>query len=328
MRAAIFCDLPGVVARALIDAAFAEVDRRSDFAVVALVTANPTVGQTIPREVRLRRLLSKAMRPATNGRFGGPPAFDIARAFARHDIPTFVAAGSVNDPSFLAEVIGETNPDLLLNLNGVQILEQSTLDRFRDAVNYHDGLLPKRAGRAATSQSLYLGDATTGFTFHRMTARLDAGPVLVQGSVSTEGNARQVIHRKSAAAADAFGEVLDAVARGDVGEEQQGERNYHSVADRRALTVIDDPSTLTMNELLRRDRAFTSLWMPVAASTEKAQMERVTSLRTTSATAAYAFETSDGRWLRPSSIDFLPTRLTLALRRGLGVYRRTRRGRV
>ncbi len=49
-------------------------------------------------------------------------------------------------------------------------------------VNYHDSYLPEYAGRGATKLAYLNGEKTSGFTFHKMVERCDAGNILCQGN--------------------------------------------------------------------------------------------------------------------------------------------------
>ena len=99
------------------------------------------------------------------------------------------------------------------------IWKAELLGALPQAVNYHDGLLPEYKGVGATSFSIYNGEATSGFTFHRMTEGIDAGAILVQGAVAVDEHSTMgdVDRRKRQATVAALPRVFDLVAANDPG---------------------------------------------------------------------------------------------------------------
>lgn len=309
MRVLVVCDIQGPSTEALVRATLIEASRRTNLDVVGFATVNPNMAQVLPG-VDLRRAATRVIEAmASRQRPRDSRRFDLSALAAECELPVFLAETSVNDVTFLDQVFEAIEPDVLFNINGVQIFDQVTLDRFADAVNYHDGLLPHYAGRAATSQSVYRGEAETGFTFHRITAAVDAGPVLAQGLVSTTGTPVEVHARKVDAAVAQLPRLFDALASGDAGEAQVGSGSYFSRADYLELTTIDAPESFASSELLRRDRAFHKLTITIDG-----RAERVTSLTRGSERHPFAFRVADGVWLRASTIKGIPARL-IALRR-------------
>jgi phosphoribosylglycinamide formyltransferase 1 len=100
----------------------------------------------------------------------------------------------------LAHVIAAFEPDLLLLAGFMRILSAAFLEQFPDKViNQHPALLPDDGGPTVVSPSgrvipalrgahvvadaLRLGLPVTGCTIHRVTPRVDDGPVLAQSEV-------------------------------------------------------------------------------------------------------------------------------------------------
>jgi methionyl-tRNA formyltransferase len=65
-----------------------------------------------------------------------------------------------------------------------QIFGAAILDRFGVLLNVHPSLLPLYRGPTPSAWCLANGEAVSGFTFHHVTARIDAGPIVHQGVVA------------------------------------------------------------------------------------------------------------------------------------------------
>ncbi|MEL6635420.1 MAG: formyltransferase family protein [Bacteroidota bacterium] len=61
-----------------------------------------------------------------------------------------------------------------------QIFSAATLECFRGVVNFHPSLLPYYRGPVPNYWCLQNGETQTGYTLHRMSARIDAGAILHQ----------------------------------------------------------------------------------------------------------------------------------------------------
>lgn len=123
-------------------------------------------------------------RPRLNDRLsalasGAPTLAAIAR---RHAIPV----RRVSRLSDIADLEGEferTGADTLLTMMTPLLIPASILDVFgRRAVNVHPALLPKYAGSRPRHTMLLDGKADEhgGVTFHQLTPRIDAGPIIAQ----------------------------------------------------------------------------------------------------------------------------------------------------
>jgi len=89
-------------------------------------------------------------------------------------------AKSVKDPSFAQQVLAD-EVDLLLNVHSLHVINSEVLRVPRiGSFNLHPGPLPLYAGRNPVCWALYFGETTHGVTLHRMTAEIDAGPVIYQ----------------------------------------------------------------------------------------------------------------------------------------------------
>lgn len=71
--------------------------------------------------------------------------------------------------------------DYLLSVAKPCLLDPEALARPRRlALNYHDGPLPRQAGRHAAPRAILHGESRHGVTWHVMVPKVDAGPILVQ----------------------------------------------------------------------------------------------------------------------------------------------------
>lgn len=120
-------------------------------------------------------------------------------------------------------------PDLLVVCDFGQILTPETLGVAPlGGINLHGSLLPKFRGAAPVNWALRLGEAETGVSVIHMTARLDAGPCLVQlrTPIAWEEDAVQLEQRLAVLGVDAVRRAIELLAQWDrsapVGVPQDG----------------------------------------------------------------------------------------------------------
>jgi methionyl-tRNA formyltransferase len=90
------------------------------------------------------------------------------------------AAESVRHSAF-ARQVREDGVDLLLNIHSLYVIDNEVLRAPKiGSFNLHPGPLPRFAGRNPVCWALYFGEKTHGVTLHRMTADIDAGPIVYQ----------------------------------------------------------------------------------------------------------------------------------------------------
>jgi amino acid adenylation domain-containing protein len=121
--------------------------------------------------------------------------------------------------------------DLLFSIHNLRILTPEVLSLPRRmAVNYHDAPLPRYAGLHATSWAILQGELSHGITWHRMTAKVDAGEILLQRRIPLEPDdtAWTLNARCAEAAIDAFPELIDGLESGRLVPRAQepGERTW------------------------------------------------------------------------------------------------------
>ena len=98
----------------------------------------------------------------------------------------------------LADVIAETNPDLVVSAGFMKILGAGVLDRFGGSIiNTHPALLPSFPGAHAVRDALAHGVKVTGSTVHFIDAGVDTGPIIAQAAVEVEpGDTESSLHER------------------------------------------------------------------------------------------------------------------------------------
>ncbi|MCX7761111.1 MAG: phosphoribosylglycinamide formyltransferase [Hydrogenothermaceae bacterium] len=85
---------------------------------------------------------------------------------------------------YIAELIKNENPDLVVLAGYMRILSEEFIDTFEGKiVNIHPSLVPAFQGKDAQKQALEYGSLITGCSVHFVTKELDNGPVIIQAAV-------------------------------------------------------------------------------------------------------------------------------------------------
>ena len=112
--------------------------------------------------------------------FGG--ACSVRDAAKKNHIPYRVITNS-NDPAFVQH-IRELEPDLIISYSAPQVIKDELLGVPKHGViNVHGALLPDYRGLLPSFWYLYKGEKLGGATVHYMSARIDDGDIIEQGSV-------------------------------------------------------------------------------------------------------------------------------------------------
>lgn len=70
---------------------------------------------------------------------------------------------------------------LIISANNNFIFPKIVVDKENIViVNFHNALLPRYAGRNASSWVIYMGETETGITWHYITEQIDAGDIIIQ----------------------------------------------------------------------------------------------------------------------------------------------------
>ncbi|MEX2532012.1 MAG: methionyl-tRNA formyltransferase [Gemmatimonadota bacterium] len=161
-------------------------------------------------------------RPAGRGRKLRPsPVREVAE---EEELPVLTPE-QPGSPGFLAQVEA-LRPDLSVvvaygHILPVEILELPT----HGSINVHASLLPRLRGAAPVNWAIIRGDDRTGVTIMRMTAGMDAGPILLQREmpIAVEDTATGLTHRLAELGAEA---LMEAVALIGAGEAEFREQDY------------------------------------------------------------------------------------------------------
>jgi folate-dependent phosphoribosylglycinamide formyltransferase PurN len=244
--------------------------------------------------------------PIEVDRFTFSTICDVAR---RYDVPLLVPPErNVNHPGFVRTLAVDLRVDWGLSLACLQIFKRDLLAALARPNTYHAGLLPTYRGVGGTAWSIYNGEPTTGFTYHEMNERIDDGAVLLQHAMPVRPGASvaEIQREKTARGAEQMPAVFAALLRGERGRPQTGEPSYFSAAAWCRMRVVDDPTSLTEDELRRRLRIFQYLELPCGSGRyEVTQLRRVDGRRA----GPFAFRTSDGGLVEPTRFLHLPLAL-------------------
>lgn len=310
-RAVIFSDIPMAAPLVLIKATLNAIACRDDIKVVAVCVPAEQVRfrahwERLVRKVPLKINPGDLQAPAR--RRGTLWIRDLGHCARQHRFALISPPdGNINDPQFIDRLCREFRPTMALSYYCMQKFGEALLGIFIHAVNYHNGLLPAYRGLNATAWSVYNGEERSGFAFHRMTNRIDQGPVLLDGEIPVVPgiNAIDLDHDKAAAAAIVIPRVLQMIVAGDAGRPQGGVGSYYTKRRRESLTSIGDPSALSSDELSNRLRAFEKLLLNIDG-----RWHKVKHLRPIEAGGAgrypASFRTTDGVTLAPVKCRRVP----------------------
>ncbi len=131
-----------------------------------------------------------------------PDAYGLTRA-TRHGIATRVLdhRDFANREAFdeaLREILDAVSPDLIVLAGFMRILGRAFIDAFPGRIlNIHPSLLPAYKGLNTHQRALDNQENRHGVSIHLVTAELDDGPVLLQGSYPIEpGDSAEDLQRK------------------------------------------------------------------------------------------------------------------------------------
>jgi methionyl-tRNA formyltransferase len=316
-RLLIFADPCSRTSTRLVAAALDAVAGRPGIDVAGIVdTASRAPSRAgLPREAAARLALRAFNRRGLATGVDRRPLTSLRRLARRQGVPLLAPReAGVNDAGFVAEVRA-LRPDAGLALMVPKIFGRELLAACGLPANYHNGLLPGYRGVAATEWSVYAGAERSGFTFHRMTAGIDEGPVLLQDAVRVPGGwlPGDVERAKTALAASRMGAAIDLLVAHAPGIEQEGTSRRFTRAETAAIVAVGDPASLTWDELERRVRAFEAAELEIAG--ERWPVTRLRRLRTADRGGPLAFTTADGVRAQPSRCMHLPTAIYRGLRR-------------
>jgi methionyl-tRNA formyltransferase len=173
-------------------------------------------------------LVSRSMRPSASVE----PDLLAATNEIVADVPAgmdLLLPGSVRT---LPAVLGAYQPDMLLVFGFNWRLSPDVLAVPRlGALNIHPSTLPKYRGPSPVLWAIRNGDPFAGLTVHRMTDRIDAGPILAQVDdlpLSDRVTSQDVWRLQQAALPSLLETALDRLFRGDPGTPQDEEQSTYA----------------------------------------------------------------------------------------------------
>ena len=144
--------------------------------------AVPTFRGLVASAHEVLALITRPVPAPSGRRKSSQPANPMQELAEAMGVPV-QAPESIKSPTAI-ELLKGYRADLLVVCDYGQILPTAALATARlGGINLHGSLLPSYRGAAPINWALYDGVAETGVTVIHMTARLDAGPCLVQRSI-------------------------------------------------------------------------------------------------------------------------------------------------
>jgi methionyl-tRNA formyltransferase len=170
--------------------------------------------------VPLAYLMSRSLRPSA---VSEPDILAAVEAVVA-DLPPGMDLLLPGGTSTLISMLAGYRPDVLLVFGFNWRIPREVLELPRFGVlNVHPSALPKYRGPSPIPWAIRNGDASLGITVHRMTGRIDAGPVLAQVDnipMSDQVTSQAVWDLTKTALPDLLVQALDRAARGEPGTPQ------------------------------------------------------------------------------------------------------------
>ena len=142
----------------------------------------PTFRELLATGHEMAALVTGPLKQRRGRTVGASPLREIA---AQHGTPVF-DRNDVNCGESREE-LGKLGADFLVVCDFGQILSADCLATTRlGGINLHASLLPKYRGAAPINWALFHGERETGVSVIHMVPRIDAGPVIAQGSCPIE----------------------------------------------------------------------------------------------------------------------------------------------
>ena len=165
-------------------------------------------------------LVSRSMRPSTTME---PDLLQATTGIVEH-VPADTDLLLPSSPRALPALLAAYRPDVLLVFGFNWRLPPDVLAAPRLGVlNVHPSALPKYRGPSPVLWAIRSGDPYLGVTVHRMTERIDAGPVLAQVDdlpIPDTVTSQDVWELIKAALPELISRALDRVVHGDPGRPQ------------------------------------------------------------------------------------------------------------
>ncbi len=209
---------------------------------------------------RYDRLLYSPLRLWINDFFRSSPELTLMKKHKIYDIK----CRSVNSEDFKREIL-KLNVDVMLVGTWREKFKPEIINLpVIGTINVHPSLLPKYRGPNPYLQAIWHGEKKSGVTFHLMSERFDAGPILAQGEVEIlDGDTSKELKNKTVFRARLIcAELLHKLKTGFIVPIQQDESRatYYSNIKPEEMTL--DFTNETAEEIHSHARAFHP-FMPV-----------------------------------------------------------------
>lgn len=220
---------------------------------VALVTQVPPAAHAFEAMLRIldHELVGIVATRAGEGRYGN--RFGELVSGAPEGVDVVVPAS----PERIAPLLRALDPDVLLCAAFPWRIPADALAVPRlGAVNGHPSLLPRHRGPMPMAWAARNGETEIGFTFHRMDADFDTGPILAQArfELEDEHSWEELSPKMETASSELLPEVFERLERGDPGDPQdEREASYAPFFDREYAEIDWSRSAV---EIARQVRAW------------------------------------------------------------------------
>lgn len=142
----------------------------------------------------------------------------------------------VQEFSLLKDKYSEHSVDFVMSITNLKMLPEWLIKLGKQAINFHDGPLPKYAGLNAPVWAILNDEAEHGVTWHEMTSQVDEGRILSQKTFPiVPGETALSINAKCyQVALDTFGDLLEGLISGNLTpvEQNQRDRSYFGLSKR------------------------------------------------------------------------------------------------
>lgn len=138
----------------------------------------------------------------------------IKQCALKHNIPLYQFERISRDG---LEVLSELKPDIMVTAAYGQILSQKVIDiPTHGIINIHGSLLPQYRGAAPIQYAVLKGDKTTGITILNTVLKVDAGEMILQGSleIGDDETSGELFERMAQLGADLIVKALDLIEEG------------------------------------------------------------------------------------------------------------------